>query len=204
MNAQFGLQGRFALLTGGSDAALTARLRDEGMTVDQLDVDLRDRADCDRALAEAIRSAGASIDLLVCTQEMRLDASLEETPESTLQELLERNLTAAFRIGRACFSAMREDGGGSMVFVGSDAGIRATHESPAFSVTSGGLIAIAELFAAEGAAHGIRANAVCPSLNTDVAPIVVWLASDQSRNVNGATLRVDDASGAAMVLDTRI
>ena len=49
-----------------------------------------------------------------------------------------------------------------MVHVGSDAGIRAAHETAAYSVTSAGVIPVAALFAAEGMPYGIRSNAVCP------------------------------------------
>ena len=62
---------------------------------------------------------------------------------------------------------MREQGGGSMVHICSDSGIRGIHEIPAYSVTKAGAVAVSELFAAEGAPHGIRANAVCPG---DVVP----------------------------------
>jgi NAD(P)-dependent dehydrogenase (short-subunit alcohol dehydrogenase family) len=135
---------------------------------------------------------------------MHFDGSIESTSEPVFRELLEADLSAAFRVGRECFQAMRTQGGGSMIHVASDAGIRAAHETAAFSVMSAGVIALAELFAAEGAAHGIRSNAVCPRAGTDVAAIVSWLASEESAEVNGATLRVDGAAGAAMVVDTRV
>ena len=92
---------------------------------------------------------------------------IEETPEAAFRELLEVNLTALFRVSRACFGSMREQGGGSMVHICSDSGIRGIHEIPAYSVTKAGAVAVSELFAAEGAPHGIRANAVCPG---DVVP----------------------------------
>jgi NAD(P)-dependent dehydrogenase (short-subunit alcohol dehydrogenase family) len=204
VSSLLGLDGRFALLSGPHGPGLTRRLHDEGMSVAELQVDGRDRARCDRALAEALGVGGGRLDLLVSTQDTRIDGSLAETSEETFRELLERDLTTPFRIARACFATMREHGGGSMIFVGSDAGIRAAHEAGAFSVTSAALIAVAELFAAEGAPHGIRANAVCPRPGTDVASLIAWLASDESAHLNGATLRVDDAAGAAMVVDTRI
>ena len=54
-----------------------------------------------------------------------------------------------------------------MVHIASDTGIRGIHEIAAYSVTKAGAVAVSELFAAEGAPHGIRANAVCPG---DVVP----------------------------------
>jgi NAD(P)-dependent dehydrogenase (short-subunit alcohol dehydrogenase family) len=98
---------------------------------------------------------------------------------------------------------MRAQGEGSMIYVASDVGIRGEHEVAAYSVACAGVIALAELFAAEGAPHGIRSNAVCPRAGDDVTPVVAWLASSEAAHMSGATLRVDDAAGAAMVLDTR-
>jgi hypothetical protein len=62
-----------------------------------------------------------------------------------------------------------------MIHIASDTGIRAAHETAASSVMSAGVIAVA----------------------------AAWLASDESAHVSGATLRIDDGAGAAMVLDTR-
>jgi NAD(P)-dependent dehydrogenase (short-subunit alcohol dehydrogenase family) len=101
---------------------------------------------------------------------------------------------------------MRSGGGGAIIHVAGDDGIRADHEHAAHSITSAGVIAVAELFAAEGAPHGIRANAVCPGGSAtaqDVASVVSWLACDEAAPVSGATLRVDGGAGAAMAFETR-
>jgi NAD(P)-dependent dehydrogenase (short-subunit alcohol dehydrogenase family) len=176
--------------------ACAQRLREEGMTVVL--------TSADRSVQDAAELAPSGLDVLVTCPEMRFDGSIEETPEAVFRELLAVNLSAVFRLGRECFGAMRERGGGSMIHIASDAGIRAEHGMAAFSVMSAGVIAVAELFAAEGAPHRIRSNAVCPRPGTDVAAAVAWLASQESAHVSGATLRVDGAAGAAMVLDTRV
>jgi NAD(P)-dependent dehydrogenase (short-subunit alcohol dehydrogenase family) len=174
-----------------------------------------DRAGTDEALDQALAVTEGRLDVLVTNSQAVVEGSIEATPEADFRRIVEVNLTAAFRAARACFGAMRSAGGGSMIHVGSAAGIRAVHEAAAYSVTSAGLIAVAELLAAEGARHGIRANAVCPgeapglegleglASPVDVASVVAWLASDESAATSGATLRVDGAAAAAMIVDTR-
>jgi NAD(P)-dependent dehydrogenase (short-subunit alcohol dehydrogenase family) len=171
-----------------------------------IECDHRDRASCDRAVEQALELGGGRLDVLVTHGGMLFDGSIESTPEAVFRELLEVNLTSPFRVARACLAPMRAQGGGSMIHIASDAGIRAAHETAAYSVTSAGLIALAELFAAEAVADSVRCNAVCPGDGAaagDVASLVAWLACDQSAHMTGATLRLDGGSGAAMVVDTR-
>jgi 3-oxoacyl-[acyl-carrier protein] reductase len=228
MTVRLGLEGRMALVVGaGSEIgrACVQRLRDERMTVAftaasphngeslaretgarLIACDLRDRAACDRAVEQALDLGHGRLDVLVTNATTLVQGSIEATSEALFQELLEVNLTSAFRIARACLRPMREQSAGSIINIASDTGIRAAHETAAGSVMSAGVIALAELFGAEGAGHGVRANAACPGdsvRGTDVAALVAWLACDDSAHVNGATLRIDDGAGAAMILDTR-
>jgi NAD(P)-dependent dehydrogenase (short-subunit alcohol dehydrogenase family) len=171
-----------------------------------LECDHRDRASTDRVVEQALALTGGRLDVLVTNSERKFEGSLEATSDNEFRDLVEVNLTYVFRISRACWEAMRRGGGGSMVHVTSDGGIRAAHETAAYSVTSAGVMAVADLLAAEGAPSGIRVNAVCPGgpvTATDVASAVAWLASDDSAHVNGASVRLDAAAGAAMVVDTR-
>jgi NAD(P)-dependent dehydrogenase (short-subunit alcohol dehydrogenase family) len=204
--ASRGLDGRCALVTAGardSAAGWVQRLRDEGLSVVVLECDLGSRASCDGAVEQALQRLGGRIDVLVTAPSRQIQGSIEATSEADFRDLLETNLTAMFRITRACFEAMRAQNGGSIINVASDAGIRAAHEAAAYSVSCAAVVAASELFAAEGAPYGIRSNAVCPRAGTDVTPVIAWLASDESSHVSGATLRIDDAMGAAMTLDTR-
>lgn len=216
MSARLGLEGRVGLVLGaGSEIgrACVKRLGDEGMTINSLiESDLRDRNRCDEAVQRALARSGGRIDVLVTTPGIVAGGSIEKTPESDFRAQLEANLTAPFRVGRACARSMRERGRGSIITVASDAGIRADHTAAGYSVTSAAVIALAELFAADGAADGVRCNAVCPAAAggetandgaDGVAALVAWLACDESTHVNGATLRIDGGAGAAMVADTR-
>lgn len=230
MTVRLGLEGRRGLVTGGTSdigSACVQRLCDEGMTIgftgsdrqrgesiaretggSFLECDHRDRASSDRAIAQALELVAGRLDVLVTNAGRLLDGSIEATPEADFRDLIEANLTSPFRIARTCFEPMRASGGGSIIHIASDAGIRAAHEAAAYSVTSAGVIAVAELFAAEGAAHGIRCNAVCPGdtlpgVPADVASLTAWLACDESAHLTGATLRIDGGAGAAMLHDTR-
>jgi NAD(P)-dependent dehydrogenase (short-subunit alcohol dehydrogenase family) len=189
MTSTYGLEGRVALVTGGTSGigrACVVRLREEGMRVaftgrsrergetvtaeagaDFIECDHRDREASDRAVERALDLADGRLDALVANAGILFQGSIEATPEDVFRELLEVNLTALFRVSRRCFGHMRDNGGGSMIHIASDAGIRAVHEIAAYSVTKAGVIAVSELFGAEGAPYGIRSNAVCPG---DIVP----------------------------------
>jgi NAD(P)-dependent dehydrogenase (short-subunit alcohol dehydrogenase family) len=189
MTTPYGLEGRVALVTGGTSGigrACVARLRNEGMRVaftgrskergdavgaqtggDFIECDHRDREASDHAVEQVLDLGDGRLDVLVANAGILFQGPIETTHEAAFRELLEVNLTALFRTSRRCFEPMSENGGGSMIHIASDAGIRAVHEIAAYSVTKAGVIAVSELLGAEGAPYGIRSNAVCPG---DIVP----------------------------------
>jgi 3-oxoacyl-[acyl-carrier protein] reductase len=238
MTARFGLEGRCGLVSAGTSEigrACVQRLCDEGMTIvitglsrehgesiaretgaTYIESGRRDRASCDRAIERSLELGGGRLDVLVADVGLEPFGTIEATSDADFCELLEANLTWPFRLARSSIERMRVQGAGSMIHIAAAAGIRAAHENAAYSVMSAGVIALAELFAGEGAAHGVRCNAVCPDrpggaaaasgradTAADVASVVAWLACDEAAHISGATLRVDGAAGAAMVADTR-
>lgn len=230
--------------TGGIGSAIVRRLRSTGSEVvfcgrDEqrgealaretgavfCAADATDRAQSDASVAFALERLG-HVDLLVAGAGVLVQGPLAATTDEELVLLVETNLTSAFRYGRALFGPMRRRGTGAMVLIASDSAIRGSHRIPAYSVVKAGVVALAELFASEGAPHGIRANAVCPG-NTlpgmagddpgawratasgafataeDVAAAVEFLASGDAAHINGATLRIDGGTGAAFQAVTR-
>ena len=178
-----------ALVTGGTSGigrACVERLRRDGYTVvftgrdagrgaavaattgaTFLRCDARDRRQIADSVAQAHELGGGRIDLLVGNAGVLIAGSIAETPLAAFRELVEVNLTALFLYSRACFALMREQGSGSLVHISSDTGIRGIHDLAAYSVTKAGAVMLSELFAGEGARHGVRANAICPG---DVEP----------------------------------
>ena len=127
-----------------------------------LQADATDRSQCDDSIVQALVAIGGRLDLFVSNAALVFAAPLEETPENVFREMLEVNLTAAFRFSRACFRIMRAQGHGSIVHVVSDAAIRGIHHIPAYTISKAGLLAMSEVLAAEAAPHGVRVNAICP------------------------------------------
>jgi NAD(P)-dependent dehydrogenase (short-subunit alcohol dehydrogenase family) len=187
--------------------------------------DASDRAACDASVAFALERLGG-VGLLVANAGILLQGPLAATTDAEFDLLVEVDLTSAFRYGRALFGPMRDQGGGAMVLIASDSAIRGSHRIPAYSVVKAGVVAVAELLGAEGAPYGIRANAVCPgntlpgmagddaagwrptargafATGDDIAAAVAFLASDEGAHVNGATLRIDGGTGAALQAATR-
>ena len=206
----YGLEGRNALVTGGTSGigkSIVERLAAEGMTVSFtgrntargegvaastgasfLPCDHLDRKASDDAVQRALRLGGGRLDVLVANAGMIFGGPIEATPDPAFLELLEINVTALFRASRACFGPMVAQGGGSMIHLASDTGVRGIHSIAAYSVTKAGAVAVSELFAAEGAPHGVRANAVCPG---DVVPGVQATPAgheDHAENPEGWTL----------------
>ena len=239
---------RSALVTGGTGgigSAIVRRLRANGDEVvfcgrDEqraaaleretgavfFQADATDRAACDASVAFALERLGGRVDLFVGNAGVLVEGPLAGTTDEELELLVQTNLTSTFRYGRALFAPMRRQGGGVMVLIASDSAIRGSHRIPAYSVVKAGVVTLAELFGAEGAPHGVRANAVCPG-NTlpgmagddpaewrttasgafatadDVAAAVAFLASPDAAHINGATLRIDGGTGAALQMVTR-
>jgi NAD(P)-dependent dehydrogenase (short-subunit alcohol dehydrogenase family) len=236
-----------AIVTGGTagiGAACVERLARDGFTVaftgrdagrgaelaartgaTFIPCDHADRADSDRGIAEALAAAGP-VTAFVANAGILRTGLLTKTTDADFVALVETNLTAPFRCTRQVFAHMRDAGGGSIVIMASDSGIRGSHRIAAYSATKAAVICVAELFAAEGATLGIRCNALCPGTTrpgmagddpstwrpsasgaypdaTDVAAAASWLVGPESRWVSGASLRLDGATAAALALVTR-
>jgi len=181
------LAGKAALVTGGTSGlgaetvrrfaaegaavAFAGRDAGRGAAVERetgagfLAADVRSDADTARTVAAAVERLGG-LDVLVCNAGTGLVLPLAETAPDELNRILDVNVTGCLRYARACFPHL-EERRGSMIHIASDAGIRAVHEIAAYSVTKAGVIAVSELFGAEGAPYGIRSNAVCPG---DIVP----------------------------------
>jgi len=152
--------------------------------------------------------------------------TLLDTDEAAWDHTFTLNLRGTARMTRAFLPRMIENGGGSVINMGSVvSSITAAANRCAYGASKGAILGLTKSIAADFIHAGIRCNAVCPgtvltpSLKArmaaqgdydaayqamldrqptrelatpeDIAPIVVYLASDESRIATGQFFTVD-------------
>jgi NAD(P)-dependent dehydrogenase (short-subunit alcohol dehydrogenase family) len=158
---------RVAIVTGaasGIGAATARRLGADGYAVvaidrEQMDVTAPDAAE--RAVAQAIDRYGR-LDVLVPAAGIVQRRTALETSDDDWDEVVAVNLTAVFRWCRAAIGAMRDNGGGAVVTVGSGWGLIAGPRAVAYAATKAAIVNLTRALAIDHGPDGIRVNCVCP------------------------------------------
>ena len=247
------LDGKTALITGGSrgiGAAIAKRFVNDGAKIVVSDIlkdelektvaalnalkagsalacvgDVTKFEDVQRMVAETVKFGGR-IDILVNNAGIDPPGSIVDIPIEQWKKILDVNLNGPFYGMRAAIPEMIKQGGGSIVNVGSLAGVRCLPSMPAYCTSKGGLLQLSAQCALDYGAKNIRSNVVAPGatrtemlmtaigqdgMNTiaesvplrktastdEITGAVSFLASDDASFVNGAMLLVD--GGAAIV-----
>jgi NAD(P)-dependent dehydrogenase (short-subunit alcohol dehydrogenase family) len=223
---------RVAVVTGGSGGigrVIAGALRDTGAEVVSLDVsptkdgqwiecDVRDDASVSAALARVIAEHGR-IDIAVHAAGVSHDAVVWKLPVAEWDRIHDVNLRGAFLLIRHVVPAMRVNGSGRIILIGSINGSRGKFGTSAYAASKAGLIGLAKSVSRETGRLGILVNVVEPGwVRTpmtdaldesvrkqalaetllgelvepeDVAAAVVFLAGAGSRRITGQILRVD-------------
>ena len=175
---------RVALVTGaasGIGRACVQRLVAGGTAVAAVDLDAGAMADLDVLALAADVTDDDAVQAAVARAEAELgpldavvnvagitgsaDATAcHVTPVHEWRRVIDVNLTGPFLVCRAALGGMLERGAGSIVNVASAAGLIAFPGRCAYTASKGGVVAFTRSLAADYAALGIRANAVCPGM----------------------------------------
>jgi len=115
-----------------------------------------------QALLEQTLSAYGRLDVLVNNAGIELPKKITDTTEAEWDRLMDVNLKGVFLCSRAAIVAMRRQGGGVIVNVGSELGLVGGSEIAAYCATKGGVVQLTKAMAVDHAPDGIRVNCVCP------------------------------------------
>ncbi len=111
----------------------------------------------------AIIAKFGGIDVLVSNAGIQIVNPIENFEFSAWKKMLAIHLDGAFLTTRACLKQMYKQGrGGSVIYMGSVHSKEASKLKAPYVTAKHGLIGLAKVVAKEGAAHGVRANVICP------------------------------------------
>ncbi len=216
-------EGAFVVISDSHARRLTAT-RDElaeahGERVWSLACDVTDEGEVEALIAGTVRQFGR-IDVLVNNAGLGGTSSVLEMTDEQWMRVLDVTLTGTFRATRAALRQMVAQGhGGAVVNNASVLGWRAQPGQAHYAAAKAGVMAFTRCAALDVAGHGIRVNAVAPSLAThpflakvtseelltelasreafgraahpwEVANVMVFLASDYASYLTGEVVSV--------------
>ncbi len=202
----FSLDGRVAVVTGGSsgigkamaralagagarvvvvarqaaglDAAVT-EIRSAGGTAGRVRADLGDRAGIGRACDE-VRAIFGAPDILVNAAGVNIRPPLADLTLADWSRTLDVNLTAPFLLGQEFGPAMAARGWGRIINVASQQAMRAFGNSGGYGAAKGGLVSLTRSQAEAWATSGVQCNAIAPGFVPTAMTMAV--ASDPERS----------------------
>jgi NAD(P)-dependent dehydrogenase (short-subunit alcohol dehydrogenase family) len=216
--------GRVAVVTGGASGiglATCARLTADGYRVVSIDVgdggtdeaglalraDVGNPADVEGAFDEVLRRLGR-VDLLVNNAGItgsQQATVCHTTPVEEWDRIHTVNVRGPFLCTRAALPTMLRQGSGHVITIASIAGLVAFPQRCAYTASKGAAVMFTKSIAADYAAHGIRANAVCPGFVQ--SPMTQWRldvpelrASVEARIPMGRVARTDEIAQAVAML----
>lgn len=221
LRSLFSLDGRIALVTGGSSgigqamagalaragasvvvlargvAALDETVRDlraAGCSAAWVGADLGDRADLERGAQEAARQFGEP-DILVNSAAVNLRPPMTGLTVAEWDQTVAVNLTAPFLLGQHFGPRMAARGWGRIINIVSQQAARAFGNSGAYGASKGGLASLTRSQSEAWASSGVRCNALSPGFVA--TPLTSQTVSDPARSAALAARTMIGRNGAA-------
>lgn len=206
LSGLFALDGRVALVTGGSSgigramagalaragASVVVLARGEpglndtvseltgaGCAAAAVSADLADRAQIERA-AQTAASAFGEPDILVNCAGVNLRPPMDALSTADWDQTIAVNLTAPFLLGQRFGPAMAARGWGRIINIASQQAVRAFASSGGYGASKGGLVSLTRSQSEAWAPSGVCCNAVSPGFVPTA--LNAHLASDPARS----------------------
>lgn len=209
-------------VAAGHRVAVTARSGkgpDGSLTVI---ADVTDSASIDAAFTQIETELGP-VEVVVANAGITRDMLLMRMEESDFTDVIDTNLTGAFRVVKRASKGMLKAKFGRIILVSSVVGLLGGAGQANYSASKAGLVGFARSITRELGARNITANVVAPGfIETDmtaelpeeqqaaykksipagrfaspaeVAKVIAWLASDDAAYISGAVIPVDGGLG---------
>jgi len=184
--------------------------------------DVTDSASIDAAFAQVEAELGP-VEVVVANAGITRDMLLMRMEESDFTDVIDTNLTGAFRVVKRASKGMLKAKFGRIILVSSVVGLFGGAGQANYSASKAGLVGFARSITRELGGRNITANVVAPGfIETDmtaelpeeqqaaykksipagrfaspaeVAKVITWLASDDAAYISGAVIPVDGGLG---------
>ena len=206
----------------GHRVAVTARSGEGPAGSLTVKADVTDSASIDAAFTE-IEAALGPVEVVVANAGITRDMLLMRMEESDFTDVIDTNLTGAFRVVKRASKGMLKAKFGRIVLVSSVVGLFGGAGQANYSASKAGLVGFARSITRELGGRNITANVVAPGfIETDmtaelsedlqasykksipagrfatpneVAKVIAWIASDDAAYISGAVIPVDGGLG---------
>jgi NAD(P)-dependent dehydrogenase (short-subunit alcohol dehydrogenase family) len=150
-----------------SAEATASRICAAGGHAAAMQLDIRDRAAVDAAMAATVAAFGR-LDILFESAGIAHRSHFLDLDAETWDRILAVNLTGMFHLGQAAAQQMvKQGGGGSIINVTSQLAEVARPDRAAYIASKGGTRSLTHAMAVDLAAHNIRVNAIAPGPTPD-------------------------------------
>lgn len=209
-------------VAAGYKVAVTLRSGEGPVGALSVKADMTDPASLDAAFAEIEEKLGP-VEILVANAGITKDTLLMRMTDEEFEDVVNTNLTGAFRVLRRATKGMIKAKYGRVILIGSVVALLGSPGQVNYSASKSGLIGMARSLTRELGGRGITANVVAPGfIDTDmtaalsdemqadykkripagrfaapeeVAKVVLWLAGEDAAYISGAVIPVDGGMG---------
>lgn len=206
----------------GHRVAVTVRSGEGPAGTLSVTADMTDPESLDAAFALIEEKLGP-VEVLVANAGITKDTLLMRMTDEEFEQVVDTNLTGAFRVLRRATKGMMKVKFGRVIFIGSVVALLGSAGQVNYSASKSGLLGMARSLTRELGTRGITANVVAPGfIDTDmtsvlpeetiaqykknipagrfaqpeeVAKVVAWIASDDASYISGAVIPVDGGLG---------